>query len=265
MSLQAIRRRVRAGVWTEVHPGVFLAEGHPITSRARVRAGWLWAGSDAVVDGAAAAFWFGLTDRPPPRIGVTVAPRTRRTPPEMIRMRRRTLPAPDRARRDGIALTGKALTVLETAAAHPDGITFLDRALQGPVTYEDLYAAYCRNAGAHGMGRSRELLVSAADNADSITERRLVAALRHAGVQDVVQGLPLGDWKIDIAFPGARLAVEVDSWAWHTDPVRFARDREKGNAIVAAGWRLLRFTWRDVTHHVDRCVALVRSELARAA
>ncbi len=155
--------------------------------------------------------------------------------------------------------------MLETAAAHPDGITFLDRALQGPVTFDDLHAAYCRNAGAHGMRRARELLVSAADNADSITERRLAAGLRRAGIDAFVQGLPLGDWKIDIAFPDAQLAVEVDSWAWHTDPVRFARDREKGNAIVAAGWRLLRFTWRDVTQHVDRCVALIRAELARAA
>ena len=104
----------------------------------------------------------------------------------------------------------------------------------------------------------------AADAADSVTERRLVAGLRRAGIDEFVQGLSLGDWKIDIAFPAARLAIEIDSWAWHTDPVRFARDREKGNAIVAAGWRLLRFTWRDVTEHPDRCVDLIRSELTRA-
>ena len=92
-----------------------------------------------------------------------------------------------------------------------------------------------------------------------------MAALRRTGVDGYVQGLPLGDWEIDIAFPAARLAVEVDSWAWHTDPVRFARDREKGNAIVAAGWRLLRFTWRDVTEHADDCVRRIQAELARAA
>jgi very-short-patch-repair endonuclease len=263
ISLQAVRRRVRAGVWTEVHPGVYLVEGHALTSRSRVRAGWLWAGPDAVVDAAAAAYWHGLTDRPPPRIGVTVGPRTRRVPPDMIRMRRRTLPSPDVTSRDGIALTGRALTVLETAAGHPDPITFLDRALQGSATFDELYASYCRNSGAHGMRRARDLLVSAADNADSIAERRLVAGLRRARL-DAVQGLPLGDWTIDIAFPAARLAVEVDSWAWHTDPVRFARDRTKGNAIVAAGWRLLRFTLRDVTEHVERCVELIRAELTRA-
>ncbi|TCK21860.1 very-short-patch-repair endonuclease [Pseudonocardia endophytica] len=265
MSLQAVRRRVRSGVWAEVHPAVYLVAGHEFTRRGRVRAAWLWAGPDAIVDGTAAAFWFGMTDRPPPVVGVTVPPRTRRTPPDGIRMRRRTVPAPDRARRDGIALTGKALTVLETAAVHPDGITFLDRALQVSVTAGDLYAAYCRNAGAHGMRRARAMFVSAADAAESVTERRLVAGLRRAGIEGFVQGLPLGDWKIDIAFPAARLAVEIDSWAWHTDPVRFARDRAKGNAIVAAGWRLLRFTWRDVTEHPDRCVDLIRSELARAA
>ena len=244
---------------------MYLVEGHAFTSRGRVRAGWLWAGADAVVDGAAAAYWYGLTDRPLPRIGVTVAPRTRRTPPEMVRMRRRTLSGADRASRGGILLTGTALTVLETAASIPDGITFLDRSLQGAVTFGELHEAYCRNVGAHGMRRARELLVSAADGADSIAERRLMAGLRRAGVDGYVQGLPLGDWKIDLAFPAARLAVEVDSWAWHTDPVRFARDRQKGNAIVAAGWRLLRFTWRDVTEHADDCVRRIQVELARAA
>jgi len=39
----------------------------------------------------------------------------------------------------------------------------------------------------------------------------------------------------------------VDGWAWNVDADRFVADRRKGNALVRAGWILLRFTWHDLT------------------
>jgi very-short-patch-repair endonuclease len=65
----------------------------------------------------------------------------------------------------------------------------------------------------------------------------------------------------DLAFPGCRLAVEVDGWAWHIDPDRFQRDRARQNALVLAGWTVLRFTWSDVTERPDRVVAQIRRAL----
>ncbi len=78
-------------------------------------------------------------------------------------------------------------------------------------------------------------------------------------------GLPLGPHLIDLAFPAARLAVEVDGWAWHTDPARFAADRRKGNAITRAGWDLLRYTWHDLDGRPEACVQEIDDLLARAA
>ncbi len=65
----------------------------------------------------------------------------------------------------------------------------------------------------------------------------------------------------DLAFPGCRLAVEVDGWAWHIDPDRFQRDPARQNALVLAGWTVLRFTWSDVTERPDRVVAQIRRAL----
>ncbi len=71
-------------------------------------------------------------------------------------------------------------------------------------------------------------------------------------------------YRIDLAFPASRLAVEVDGWAWHVDAARFRADRRKGNAITRAGWDLLRFTWHDLTHRPDYVVAEIRAALLAA-
>ncbi|MGI8814055.1 MAG: endonuclease domain-containing protein [Pseudonocardia sp.] len=48
-------------------------------------------------------------------------------------------------------------------------------------------------------------------------------------------------YRVDFAFPVARLVVEVDGWAWHSDAARFRSDRARQNALVLAGWAVLRF------------------------
>lgn len=65
--------------------------------------------------------------------------------------------------------------------------------------------------------------------------------------------------EIDAVWPRQRIAVELDSWTWHHHRQAFQRDREKGNVLAAAGWTVLRFTYRDVT---DRPAA-VASQLRR--
>ena len=125
------------------------------------------------------------------------------------------------------------LTVLETAAALPNGSTFLDRALQRHVRFPVVYRALCRNMGRKGSSAAGRLLVAAADRADSAAERLLVRILRDAGITGWVLGHPFGPWRIDLAFPREKVAVEVDGWAWHVDAERFRTDRRKQNALVA--------------------------------
>ena len=147
----------------------------------------------------------------------------------------------------------------------PEGSVFLDRALQRHVSFPRVYRAYCRNLGAHGSARAGDLLVAAADRADSAAERCAVALLRAAGITGWVLGHPFGKYLIDIAFPEAMLAVEIDGWAWHMGVDRFRADRHKGNALVRARWDLLRFTWHDLTNRPDYVVGEILAALAAAS
>ncbi len=66
---------------------------------------------------------------------------------------------------------------------------------------------------------------------------------------------------MDFAWPEQRLLVEVDGFAFHADRSRYRSDRRRTNALVLAGWRVLRFSWEDVVHRPDVVVAQVRAAL----
>ncbi|GAA2563321.1 DUF559 domain-containing protein [Pseudonocardia hydrocarbonoxydans] len=259
---RTLRDRVAGHGWHRMAPRVFLAAGHPHTRRAEVGAAALWAGERGAVSGPAAAWWHGMLDRPPEGIEVTVPRRCGLRAYPGVRVRRRDLSPADVVGLDGLRFTARPLTALETAIALPEGSTFLDRALQRHVGFPAVYRAYCRNMGADGAARIRVLLTAAADRADSAAERLLLALLRSAGLTGWVAGWPFGRWTVDVAFPEAKVAVEVDGWAWHTDPDRFRADRHKGNALVRDRWDLLRFTWHDLTHRPGYVLGEIRAALA---
>lgn len=265
ISARTVRRWVQEGRWSSPYPGVFLDGAHRYGPRARIRAVSLWAGPRGLISGPAAAWWYGLLETPPAVVTVTVPRATSRRPRPGTRVRRRDLAAADRATCAGIGLTARPLTVLETAIAVPDGGALLDRALQRRwVTFDDVHAAWCRLCGATGATGARRLLVAAADRAASAAERRLVRLLRDAGIGGWQLAYPFGPYEIDLAFPAARLAIEIDGWAWHSDVARFRNDRRKGNELVTAGWVLLRVTWHDLEKAPGRVLAQIRHALARA-
>ena len=53
--------------------------------------------------------------------------------------------------------------------------------------------------------------------------------------------------EVDFAWPDTRLIVEVDGYAYHRSPIAFEDDRERDVKLVLAGWRVLRFTWTQLT------------------
>jgi very-short-patch-repair endonuclease len=261
-SADRVQRRVREGRWRRLHPRVVLVGGHRLDDAARVRAAWLWAGDRSVVAGPAAAHWHGMHARAPAVVDLTVPANVHLNPQPGVRLRRRDLPSQDVVTVRGVRVTGKALTTLETATALPDGPTFLDRALQRHVHFDEAYGAYCRGVGRRDSAGIGPLLIAAADRADSAAERLVVRLLRGAGIDGWVLGHPFGPYLIDVAFPEAWLAVEIDGWAWHVDQERFVADRRKGNALVRAGWMVLRFTWHDLTRSPASVLAQIRAALA---
>jgi very-short-patch-repair endonuclease len=71
--------------------------------------------------------------------------------------------------------------------------------------------------------------------------------------------------RVDVAHPAHKLLVELDSRRWHNTSTAFESDRERSNALVAAGWRVVRITWRMIHDDPEGVARLLRSLLAQAA
>jgi len=62
--------------------------------------------------------------------------------------------------------------------------------------------------------------------------------------------------RVDAAWPGSQVAVEIDGHLFHATRRQRAKDAERENAIKLAGWQLLRFTTDQVWER-PQWVALV--------
>jgi very-short-patch-repair endonuclease len=267
LTLRQVQHRVRTGQWITLHPGVYLVGRREPDQQACTRAAVAWAGSDAVASGLTAAWWWQLRDWAPGAAEVTVP---RAQSPRLsagVAVRRRNLDPADLVVLRGLPVTALPLTVLDAAAAlgSDSGRPLVDRALQRRVSFAELHAAYCRSFGRHGSPWMGQVLRQAADGASSDGERVLHRLLRGARIDGWVANHPAvlsgAEYWIDVAFVARRLAVEVDGWAWHSDVYRFAHDRRRQNALVLAGWTVLRFTWHDLMSRPQAVVAEIRAAL----
>ncbi|ADG79888.1 hypothetical protein TPAU25S_00352 [Tsukamurella paurometabola] len=256
LDARAVRRRLDAGTLIRLHRGVYTPTGHRLTEHSRLRAGMLVAAG--IADRSSAAFWHGLRRDLPPFLEATV-PRNHRVPasnPFTMHPRRRRLDGADIVSIRGLLTTSVALTVLELADVHT-----LDDALRTRrTTLAELATTAGRYRHCHGLAAGRTLLASANGDTHSEAERRFRALLRAAGISGWHQQHRFERWWIDVAFPGRRIAIEIDGWAYHRSHERFANDAEKHTRLALAGWTLLRFTWQQIT---EQPAEVVRT-LARA-
>lgn len=87
-------------------------------------------------------------------------------------------------------------------------------------------------------------------------EDDLVRTLSMAGVPEPIREHRFAkeamgrQWRFDLCWPDAMLAVEVDGGAYsggrHTRGAGFEGDCDKGNAAVELGWRVLHFTGKHI-------------------
>jgi very-short-patch-repair endonuclease len=71
-----------------------------------------------------------------------------------------------------------------------------------------------------------------------------------------------GRYRLDYAWPAARLAVEVDGYGHHSDLEAFRHDRRRQNDLVLAGWTVLRFSHDDVLRRPAQVAAQIWAALA---
>ncbi len=70
-------------------------------------------------------------------------------------------------------------------------------------------------------------------------------------------------YEVDLLWREQRLIVEVDGYAFHSGRAAFERDRRRDVALQAAGYRVVRVTWRQMTREPHAVVAMLATLLTR--
>lgn len=253
-----IARRIETGRLRVMHRGVYLV-GPMETPLARELAATLACGPGAVLWDRSAAHVWRLTpaeERPHP-VQVAIREGQRRSRPGIDVRRIATIEARDITRVQGIPVTTPARTLFDLAA-HRGGevrTATLERATaeaiaRGLATMADLLGMARRQAGRTGVGRFRTVLQVASDGpafTRSQAEDLFLDLVCRAGIPTPKVNVRVAGHEVDFYWPDRRLAVEVDGHAFHVSPRSFERDRRRDAELDAAGIRVVRVTWRQLT------------------
>jgi very-short-patch-repair endonuclease len=251
LTLDEIEGRLRRKQLHRMHQSVY-AVGHRLVSRlGRWMAAVLAAGPGAALSHRDAAALHGLRPSSSRLIEVT-APRRRRRPG--LRIYRAKLAGDEVAVVEGVPVTGIHRTLLDLATVVPRAR--LDRALEraDALSLTDplpLAALLERHRGRRGTRSLAEAL------ADGVRPASTRSELEDAFLSFLdAHRLPrpevntwTGEMEVDFRWPQHSLIVEVDGRDTHATSAAFERDRARDRKLQAAGWRVVRITWRQL--HVD--------------
>ncbi len=178
-----------------------------------------------------------------------------------LRLHFRDLAEDDVALVHGLDVTAPLRTALDCASTSPMplAVAALESAIRSGVPAEALGEAVAATP------RLRRLAGLVDPRSESVLETELRLLLTLAGLQPEVQWVVRvrgREYRLDLAYPAVRLAIEVDGRAYHSDPADFRRDRQRQNDLVLAGWTVLRFTADDIRFQPARVLAAVRTALA---
>jgi len=99
----------------------------------------------------------------------------------------------------------------------------------------------------------------------SRTERRLLSAIRAAGLPEPEVNVKLGPWEIDFLWRDAGLAVELDGYDSHSSPRAFARDYRKNAALEGYGLEVTRVSADQARDDTVATVVRIGRALSRSA
>jgi hypothetical protein len=274
LSARAVSHRVASGRMHRVHAGVYAIGHAPLTRDGWYMAAVLACGRDSALSHRSAAAKRELRATSRAAVDVTTPRQGGRGRKGIDAHHSTTLLPRDIEVVDGIRCTTVARTLLDLAAVVPRRA--VERAFDQAEVLRVLDARQIEDVVARTRGhRGNAVLRSILDHhapASTVTrnglEEGMLAICRASGLpQPEVNarvGLEPTGYEADFLWRAQRTIVEVDGRDVHTTRRAFEEDRRRDQRLMLAGYRVVRFTWRQVTFN-PREVEDTLGELLRHA
>jgi very-short-patch-repair endonuclease len=177
------------------------------------------------------------------------------------------LPEAEVRQLSGIPVTSVARTICDLAATEP--VNEVEHALQEArvhqrLTDDQLRAVIGRAPTRKGAGLIRRLLADDAGRGytRSKAERLMRSRVRQAGLNQPAANRRIAGYLVDFVWDEERLIVEVDGYGTHGNRASFESDRERDQVLVAAGYRVIRITWRQLNEEPFAVIVRIAQALA---
>ncbi len=189
--------------------------------------------------------------------------------PDICVHRITAISADETTRHENLPVTTPARTLLDLAQVLDT--RELERALsvaerQGLLDRDAMMLLLARHPRRRGTPALRALLGDA--HAPALTrseaEARFLALLRKARLRLPETNVILNGYEVDCLWRSERLIAEIDGFAFHSSKDAFERDRRRDAVLTGAGFRVIRLTWRQLTHDSHALLVAVAQAQALA-
>ncbi len=272
MTARQIDERVASGLLIPEHRAVYRLAGAPRSREQALLAACLAAGTGAVASHRSAGVLWTLrgveAEKPEIIVPGTRCPTLR----GVLVHRTDRLDDIDVSRRRRIPVTTPARTLLDLGAVAPALVVesaLEDALMRRLVTFALLTGTLDRlgGPGRNGAGVLRALVEErdpATAPTQSMLEDLLFRVVKRGGLPAPVRQYEVAGVLLDGAYPHVRLGLEADSRIWHGGRLDVQRNSDKANILLAHGWRVLRFTYFDLTRRAPYVVGSVGQQLVLA-
>ena len=193
----------------------------------------------------------------------TFAARRQRRPRGITLHRVRS--APDTQTRHGLTVTTPARTLLDLAETlGPDDLRRAIRQAEYDhlVNHDQLTHLLTSHPGRRGHKRLKEAIDGGTAPTQNDFEDRFLNWSTDAGLPRPEINARIEGARVDFLWRRQRLIVETDGWDAHSGRIAFEDDRERDQRLLAAGYIVMRVTWRQLTEQPTRLVARLAALLA---
>ena len=257
----AIHKRVAGGRLHPTFRGVH-AVGHERLPRFGLYAAAALSYSpDGLVSHAPAAALHGLRQGSVSKVDVTVPHGSRRGQPGIRLHHVRNLQVRDRAECLGIPVTSVARTLLDMAPqVTPRQLERMIRVAQRTGIYDhaEILDVLARSRGHRGETKLRAAVTSAPACPPELRSRLEERFYEETGLPRGEHNVSVAGYVVDCLYPEARLIVELDGRSDHERGLAFEDDRRRDADLAAAGYLVLRFTWRRLEQDMPGVIRTVR-------
>jgi very-short-patch-repair endonuclease len=254
----AVRRRVESGRLHALHRGVYSVGHTVVNGHGRWLAAVLACGDGAVLSHRSAAALWGIRPTAAARIDVTV-PHTSGVRSAARIVVHRSRRAVEAVTCDRVPVTTPGRTLLDLATALPrrqlEKAAEMAEALRLNVIVDPDHPGARRLAAAMAHDLSHTTRSPLEDDFLALCDRFEIPRPR---VNAIVEG-----FEVDFCWPDERLVVETDG-RHHLTRAAFERDRARDALLLVRGWRVMRFTGRQVRRDTEEVAALVLSARSRS-